>query len=635
MVGGPAHNNQIATLRCGASESEQDMTSFDYTDDSETIVLNEQTVIGDVAIASGDTINALNGNDFIIVSDVMLIVNGGDGNDTFISYTGGNTLSGGAGNDTYYVNSTPADAIVELADGGTDTIYTSSLTYSLADTPNIENLSGDGESGGDFNLTGNSGDNIINASSGNDTLDGGDGNDTLNGQFGVDQMTGGAGNDTYIIDNSEDTATEVANGGTDTIITSLSIFSLAGKPNIENLTGDEYNDTTYNLTGNGGDNIITASYGNDTLDGGDGNDTLDGKGGIDTMTGGAGNDTYMVDVSFFGPGGPAFDTVVELADGGIDTVNLDTPFDYTAPAFIEIVMSKSISEGDSKVTGNSLDNTLVSIDFGYKDYYGLSGNDTYKLLQGDEAFENANEGTDTVETMERRFILGDNIENLTGTNDQAVQSLQGNALANRMSAATAGSTMTGLGGNDTYVVKSGDTVSEAVGEGIDTVETALASYTLGSNVENLMGTSNSPQTLIGNAANNVIIGGAADNVIIGGAGRDFMTGGAGKDVFDLNSIAESKSTTRDWIADFKRGADHINLRDIDANSKISGNQTFTFIGESRFTMKAGQLNIWQSDTSGTANDYTLVKADANGDGKMDFAINVKGLVDFTASDFIL
>ena len=43
--------------------------------------------------------------------------------------------------------------------------------------------------------------------------------------------------------------------------------------------------------------------------------------------------------------------------------------------------------------------------------------------------------------------------------------------------------MTGLAGNDTYVVDAaGDVVNEAAGGGTDTVRTNLATYTLGTNV---------------------------------------------------------------------------------------------------------------------------------------------------------
>ena len=82
--------------------------------------------------------------------------------------------------------------------------------------------------------------------------------------------------------------------------------------------------------------------------------------------------------------------------------------------------------------------------------------------------------------------------------------------------------MIGGAGNDVYVVSNnGDTIVELAGGGIDTVETALAVYILNAaNVENLTGTSNAGQALVGNGI---------DNVITGGSGNDEMQGGAGNE----------------------------------------------------------------------------------------------------------
>ena len=64
-------------------------------------------------------------------------------------------------------------------------------------------------------------------------LYGGLGNDHLDGGSGVDKMFGGTGDDTFVVDNTGDVATENANEGTDTVFASVS-FALAA--NIENLT---------------------------------------------------------------------------------------------------------------------------------------------------------------------------------------------------------------------------------------------------------------------------------------------------------------------------------------------------------------------------------------------------------------
>jgi Ca2+-binding RTX toxin-like protein len=88
-------------------------------------------------------------------------------------------------------------------------------------------------------------------------------------------------------------------------------------------------------------------------------------------------------------------------------------------------------------------------------------------------------------------------------------------------------------GNDTYVVDAlGDIVTENAGEGIDTVQTALAGYTLGTNVENLTLTGAANINGNGNALANVLTGNAGNNVLSGNGGNDTLIGNAGNDTLD-------------------------------------------------------------------------------------------------------
>jgi Ca2+-binding RTX toxin-like protein len=75
-------------------------------------------------------------------------------------------------------------------------------------------------------------------------------------------------------------------------------------------------------------------------------------------------------------------------------------------------------------------------------------------------------------------------------------------------------------------------VSEAAGEGTDTVQTTLASFTLGANVENLTFTGAGNFTGTGNDLANVITGGAGNDTLSGLAGNDTLNGGAGADTLD-------------------------------------------------------------------------------------------------------
>lgn len=64
---------------------------------------------------------------------------------------------------------------------------------------------------------------------------------------------GGAGNDTYIIDSTADTIIEVVNAGTDTVLSSVIIYTLDN--DLENLTLTGFNDI--DGVGNSLNNIIT------------------------------------------------------------------------------------------------------------------------------------------------------------------------------------------------------------------------------------------------------------------------------------------------------------------------------------------------------------------------------------------
>jgi Ca2+-binding RTX toxin-like protein len=204
-------------------------------------------------------------------------LNGGDGNDTLNGGTGVDALIGGLGNDIYQVDST-TDVITENANEGTDTIQ-SSVTYTIASLPNIENLTLTGSSA--INGMGNAANNIL---TGNTV------NNTLNGGTGVDTLIGGLGNDIYQVDSTTDVITENASEGTDTIQSSVT-YTIASLPNIEKLTLT--GSSVINGTGNAANNILTGNTANNTLNGGAGNDTLIGGAGKDTLTGGTGTDRFV------------------------------------------------------------------------------------------------------------------------------------------------------------------------------------------------------------------------------------------------------------------------------------------------------------------------------------------------------
>ncbi|UCI34520.1 family 16 glycosylhydrolase [Mesorhizobium sp. B4-1-4] len=128
------------------------------------------------------------------------------------------------------------------------------------------------------------------------------GNDSIWGAGGANvTMYGGAGDDIYYLYGAGNKVVESAGAGIDTISTWMS-YTLPD--NVENLVVTNPHNFAF---GNALDNIITATAGGQTLDGGRGNDVL--------IDGGGGGDTFIVSK------GNGSDLIVNFAAN--DTVRLD------------------------------------------------------------------------------------------------------------------------------------------------------------------------------------------------------------------------------------------------------------------------------------------------------------------------
>jgi Ca2+-binding RTX toxin-like protein len=94
--------------------------------------------VENLTLTSGAAINGTGNslNNVLIGNSASNTLTGGAGNDTLDGGVGNDTLVGGAGNDTYLVDAR-SDVVIELANGGTDKVW-SSITYTLGS--NLENL---------------------------------------------------------------------------------------------------------------------------------------------------------------------------------------------------------------------------------------------------------------------------------------------------------------------------------------------------------------------------------------------------------------------------------------------------------------------------------------------------------------
>ena len=342
--------------------------------------------------------------------------------------------------------------------------------------------------------------------SGGDTLTGGTGSDVLDGGAGNDTMAGGPGDDLYYVQDSGDVIVEKPGEGLDSVIAFVNytlpanveaIYTLVGGGaagnGLDNLLDGAFAGSGQTLDGQGGNDVIYGTFFNDTLIGGAGSDALYDIGGNDTMQGDTGDNAYFVN--------SAADVVQENAGEGQDAIYASVNF--TLPANVEILEPYgSATRGDGNddanvllgvasdhgltldghggndvIYGSNFDDTLIGgagddllWGFGGNDtMQGGSGNDVYIVEQvGDAVQENPGEGSDTIYAS-ANITLPSNVENLFvyGAATSGTGNSGDNLIVNEF--ITSGVTLTGAGGNDTFVfiphTANGTTVTDFAGNG--------------------------------------------------------------------------------------------------------------------------------------------------------------------------
>lgn len=133
-------------------------------------------------------------------------------------------------------------------------------------------------------ITGTSGDDVLDGTNNDDLICAGDGNDVINSSEGNDLILGGDGVDTIShsmvpggieVDLGASSVADDGFGNSDTLVS------------VENVIGSEFADQ---IVGDDGPNILEGLGGKDDLDGGDGDDKIKGGNGADKAKGGDGKD---------------------------------------------------------------------------------------------------------------------------------------------------------------------------------------------------------------------------------------------------------------------------------------------------------------------------------------------------------
>jgi Ca2+-binding RTX toxin-like protein len=277
------------------------------------------------------------------------ILKGNSGNNILDGQGNADLMEGGVGNDTYFVNHTE-DVVAENAGAGMDTVYSSTLSYTLGQ--NVENLflqgaalNGTGNALNNF-IVGNDGANKLSGELGNDTFQGGPGNDIIDGGADTDTVIYAGTRESYTIGGSLLDRTIAGSEGSDSL-KNVEIVQFAdgrlvgdvwepyptdtgnsGNPGTpsnpatqpiptETRVGSSKsntllgNDNINVMRGLGGNDVIRGRGADDKLYGGTGNDKVYGDSGDDWLYGDSGNDKVY--------GGSGFDRI--YGSSGHDTVD--------------------------------------------------------------------------------------------------------------------------------------------------------------------------------------------------------------------------------------------------------------------------------------------------------------------------
>lgn len=301
---------------------------------------------------------------------------------------------------------------------------------------------------------------------------------------------------------------------------------------------------------------------------------------------------------------------------GSSSANVEiTLFTLGGDDVVELNRVDNLGGGNRVETGTGNDAVVNLIELGNVILLG-SGNDTY-VGRGfssfasdpfDQVFAGAGNDTIAVETFKSRYFGQDGNDSFFSVGWQNL--------------------FNGGAGTDTISYRPRDDDFTQGGSGV-TINLAQGFAQTGANRrETLVSIENAT----GSGANDILIGSGVANRLEGGGGFDELTGRGGADRFVFARPAHSpvSQDSVDLVTDFSRAqGDKIALSAMDANTTVSGNQAFRFIGSSEFSDRAGQLRF------DVLADGVLLSGDVNGDGLADFQIGFLGLTSLRATDFQL
>lgn len=404
------------------------------------------------------------------------------------------------------------------------------------------------------------------------------GNDVFSGSFLFDTVSYAAATTGVVVDLNI-TGPQNTRHGVDTLTS------------VEGLIGGSFDDR---LIGNSQNNVLDGGAGA-------GIDTLDGGLGIDTVSYASANAAVTVSLGITG--------LQNTVGAGFDQLS----------NFENLRGSRF---GD-RLTGNAGEN-LIDGGAGNDILDGGLGIDTASYASASSAVFVSLSDTGLQNTGGAGFDQLSNFENLRGSSFDDY--LRGNSSGNVLDGGAGVDTVSYSNSSSGVRVRlDTNAAQDTGGAGLDTLLS----------IENLTG-SNSADQLTGNSGVNTLTGLSGNDTLIGGRGADVLSGGSGADRFVYTSVLDSTVSAADRITDFAPSlGDKIDLSQIDANTALSGNQAFSFVGS--IVTNPARLNQGELGMQVSGSDLLLYGNTGNSTGTPDFMLRLSGLgaSGVIAGDFIL
>jgi Ca2+-binding RTX toxin-like protein len=338
------------------------------------------------------------------------------------------------------------------------------------------------------------------------------------------------------------------------------------------------------LVGRGTPDMMRGFDGADFIRGGIGDDVIEGGLGNDDLRGEAGSDTYRFNLGdgidhitdravagegnriLFGAGISVSDVAVTYgADapltitigGGGDQILLSGFGSLAIPNQSLVVDTVEFSDGSQRLLTSFLQPAPATTQNDV--LVGSQANDVLDGLAGDDVLDGS-AGDDTLlGGVGFDYLIG-------GSGDDTLDGGIGVDSAQ------------GGGGNDIYLIDDPlDVVTEAAGEGIDTVHSPIG-FTFSANVENLVLLGSLAVGGRGNELNNSLTGNSSDNRLDGGLGNDTLIGGLGNDTYVVDraqdmlvEFANEGTDTTEASDDYTLGANIENLTLTGSAAQGTGN----------------------------------------------------------------